>query len=56
MPDKRKASISTAALAGTLPENLAKAAAASPRKFNLSQVKHLVFLMQENREHLDPAS
>ena len=38
-----------AGLAGVLPENLAKAATASPRKFDLSQVKHLVFLMQENR-------
>jgi phospholipase C len=38
-----------AGLAGVLPENLARAATASPQKFDLSQVKHLVFLMQENR-------
>ena len=38
-----------AGLAGVLPANLAKAATKSPRKFDLSQVKHLVFLMQENR-------
>jgi phospholipase C len=38
-----------AGLAGVLPENLARAATASPRAFDLSQVKHLVFLMQENR-------
>ena len=38
-----------AGLAGVLPENLARAATRSPRDFDLSQVKHLVFLMQENR-------
>jgi phospholipase C len=39
-----------AGLAGTLPENLQRAAEAAPLTgFNLSQVKHLVFLMQENR-------
>jgi phospholipase C len=38
-----------AGLAGMLPANLAKAAARSPREFDLSQVKHLVFQMQENR-------
>ena len=38
-----------AGLAGLLPENLAKAATRSPREFDLSQVKHLVFQMQENR-------
>src|SRR6202042_824790 len=38
-----------AGLAGVLPENLARAATRSPRDFKLSQVKHLVFLMQENR-------
>jgi phospholipase C len=38
-----------AGLAGVLPANLARAATMSPRKFDLSQVKHLVFLMQENR-------
>jgi phospholipase C len=38
-----------AGLAGVLPENLAKAATASPKRFDLSQVKHLVFQMQENR-------
>jgi phospholipase C len=39
-----------AGLAGVLPEGLARAAAATPpRSFDLSQVKHLVFLMQENR-------
>jgi len=39
-----------AALAGYLPENLARMASASASSgFDLSQVKHLVFLMQENR-------
>jgi phospholipase C len=38
-----------AGLAGVLPASLAKAATASPKKFDLSQVKHLVFAMQENR-------
>src|SRR6202012_5380081 len=38
-----------AGLAGVLPANLAKAATRSPREFDLSQVKHLVFQMQENR-------
>ena len=38
-----------AGLAGVLPANLARAATMSPQKFDLSQVKHLVFLMQENR-------
>jgi phospholipase C len=38
-----------AGLAGVLPERLADAATRSPRDFDLSQVKHLVFLMQENR-------
>ena len=38
-----------AGLAGTLPESLAKAAAAPPKDFDLSQVKHIVYLMQENR-------
>jgi len=38
-----------AGLAGVLPENLAKAATLVPKRFDLSQVKHLVFLMQENR-------
>jgi phospholipase C len=38
-----------AGLAGTLPESLARAGSVSPRGFDLSQVKHLVFLMQENR-------
>jgi phospholipase C len=38
-----------AGLAGVLPANLAKAATRSPAKFDLSRVKHLVFLMQENR-------
>ena len=38
-----------AGLSGVLPASLAKAATRSPRKFDLSQVKHLVFLMQENR-------
>jgi phospholipase C len=42
---------SAAALAGYLPENLlrAQASAAPAKHFDLSQVKHLVFLMQENR-------
>jgi phospholipase C len=38
-----------AGLAGVLPANLAKAATWKPKEFDLSQVKHLVFLMQENR-------
>ena len=38
-----------AGFAGVLPDSLARAASANPRKFDLSQVKHLVFLMQENR-------
>jgi phospholipase C len=38
-----------AGLAGVLPESLARAATAAPKEFDLSQVKHLVFLMQENR-------
>jgi phospholipase C len=38
-----------AGLAGVLPENLAKAATRTPQRFDLSQVKHLVFQMQENR-------
>ena len=38
-----------AGLSGVLPESLARAATKSPKKFDLSQVKHLVFQMQENR-------
>src|SRR5215469_17963069 len=39
-----------AGLAGVLPSSLARVAAASPPPgFDLSQVKHLVFQMQENR-------
>jgi phospholipase C len=38
-----------AGLAGILPESLARAAAASPLEPDLSQVKHIVYLMQENR-------
>lgn len=38
-----------AGLAGFLPDKLAAAAAARPASFDLSQVRHLVFLMQENR-------
>ena len=38
-----------AGLAGVLPENLARAATVSAKPFDLSQVKHLVFQMQENR-------
>jgi phospholipase C len=38
-----------AGLAGVLPERLAEAATVSPKDFNLSQVKHIVILMQENR-------
>jgi len=38
-----------AGLAGTLPEMLARAASARPMDFDLSQVKHIVYLMQENR-------
>jgi phospholipase C len=36
-------------LAGVLPESLARAAAAPRTPYDLSRVKHLVFLMQENR-------
>jgi len=43
------ATAGAAALAGTLPKALAKAAAARSAPFDLSQVKHLVFEMQENR-------
>jgi phospholipase C len=39
-----------AGLAGVLPESLARAATFKrPERFDLSQVKHVVFLMQENR-------
>jgi phospholipase C len=39
-----------AGFAGAFPESLARAAAASsPGGFDLSQVKHIVYLMQENR-------
>jgi phospholipase C len=39
-----------AGVAGVLPRSLARVAAATPRRgFDLSQVKHLVFQMQENR-------
>jgi phospholipase C len=38
-----------AGLAGVLPANLARAATMSAKPFDLSQVKHLVFQMQENR-------
>jgi phospholipase C len=38
-----------AGLSGVLPENLARAATRKPQRFDLSQVKHLVFQMQENR-------
>jgi phospholipase C len=38
-----------AGLAGVLPASLAEAATRAPRRFELSQVRHLVFLMQENR-------
>jgi phospholipase C len=43
------ATAGAAGLVGVLPENLAKAATARSAPFDLSQVKHLVFLMQENR-------
>jgi phospholipase C len=43
------AAAGAAGLAGVLPENLARAATRKPQPFDLSQVKHLVFLMQENR-------
>jgi phospholipase C len=43
------ATAGAAGLAGVLPESLAKAATARSAPFDLSQVKHLVFLMQENR-------
>ena len=38
-----------AGLAGVLPASLAQAATAAPKDFDLSQVKHIVYLMQENR-------
>ncbi|WP_405579203.1 phospholipase C [Streptomyces sp. NBC_01190] len=38
-----------AGMAGLLPENLARAATASPAKGSLSQVKHVVYVMMENR-------
>jgi phospholipase C len=38
-----------AGLAGVLPDRLAEAATRSPAAFNLKQVKHIVYLMQENR-------
>jgi phospholipase C len=47
------AAAGAAGLAGVLPDSVLKAAAATPPSapgtFDLSQVKHLVFLMQENR-------
>jgi phospholipase C len=46
------AAATAAAMAGFLPESLQRAAQASagrPRTFDLSQVKHLVFFMKENR-------
>jgi len=38
-----------AGLAGTLPEALARAAGAATTSFDLSQVKHIVYVMSENR-------
>jgi phospholipase C len=38
-----------AGLAGTLPESLARAATAGPAKGGLSQIKHVVYVMMENR-------
>lgn len=38
-----------AGFAGVLPDHLARAAAAKPQRFDLSQVKHVVFVMMENR-------
>lgn len=38
-----------AGLAGTLPKRLAEAAAAKPHRFDLSQIKHVVLVMMENR-------
>jgi phospholipase C len=38
-----------AGLAGTLPENLARAATARPAKGGLEQVRHVVYVMMENR-------
>ena len=35
-------------MSGVLPENLARAAP-SPEEFDLSKVKHVVYVMQENR-------
>lgn len=38
-----------AGLVGALPERLARAAAVKPASFDLSQIKHVVYVMQENR-------
>ncbi|GGJ28203.1 phospholipase C [Streptomyces brasiliensis] len=38
-----------AGMAGLLPENLARAATQSPVKGSLSQIKHVVYVMMENR-------
>jgi len=38
-----------AGLAGVLPAKLAEAATRAPQEFDLKQVKHIVYLMQENR-------
>jgi phospholipase C len=38
-----------AGVAGVLPENLARAATASPGHGSLSQIKHVVYVMMENR-------
>ncbi|WP_435130251.1 phospholipase C [Actinacidiphila sp. bgisy144] len=38
-----------AGAAGVLPESLARAAAATPAKGSLSQIKHVVYVMMENR-------
>ncbi|MFF3558669.1 phospholipase C [Streptomyces sp. NPDC002574] len=38
-----------AGVAGVLPENLARAATAAPAKGTLSQIKHVVYVMMENR-------
>ncbi|MCW2781440.1 MAG: Phospholipase [Marmoricola sp.] len=39
----------TAGMSGLLPKSLMAAAAAEPASFDLSQIKHVVYVMQENR-------
>ena len=39
----------TAGMSGMLPQRLMAAADAAPASFDLSQIKHVVYVMQENR-------